>query len=496
MLFFALIVALSLSSLLATNASILFSETFENEDIFTSGKWVLSKHPQYAGQPVKVLPTGDNLPGFEKDLGVQLTQEMKHYGFGAPFSDPVTTTNGKDLFIQYELKFLETLNCGGAYVKLLRDKSANNVENLNSNTPYSIMFGPDKCGGTNKVHFILQYQNPVDQSWEEKHFNETVPVRSDKNTHLYTLAIHPDNTFEISVDHKEAKRGSLLTHFVPPINPEELIDDPTVKPDDWDESQPRKVTDPTATKPEGWLENEPVTIPNPDIKKPDDWDDEEDGEWEAPHVPNPACDQVGCGEWKAPLIENPLYKGKWYPPKIPNPAYKGVWAPKQIKNPTYFHEENPYPHIAPITALTVEVWTVNSGIHFDNFVIADSRAALEEFTAQTWKPKHTAEKKVFKKEGSEERQKERERIYREGSTAEKANAFIAQIIEYLVENPIALVGSALAIILPFVYLIVFGGSKPKVTVDGETIVGGEEKKEEDKQEEKEGVTEESDKKND
>lgn len=61
-----------------------------------------------------------------------------------------------------------------------------------------------------------------------------------------------------------------------------------------------------------------------------------------------------------------------------------------------------------------------------------------------------------------------------------------------------MVGSALAIILPFLYLIVFGGSKPKVTVDGETIVGGEEKKEEDKQEEKEVVeeTEESDKKND
>ena len=133
----------------------------------------------------------------------------------------------------------------------------------------------------------------MDHSWEEKHFNETIPVRSDKNTHLYTLAIRPDNTFSIYVDHKEAKQGSLLTHLRPPINPDEYINDPTdfkpsdwvdeaeindpdaVKPDDWDESQPRKIPDPNATKPEGWLDNAPETIPNPDISKPEDWDDEE-----------------------------------------------------------------------------------------------------------------------------------------------------------------------------------------------------------------------------
>ena len=40
----------------------------------------------------------------------------------------------------------------------------------------------------------------------------------------------------------------------------------------------------------------------PDAKKPEDWDDEEDGDWEAPSIPNPKCkDAPGCGEWKRPM---------------------------------------------------------------------------------------------------------------------------------------------------------------------------------------------------
>lgn len=60
-----------------------------------------------------------------------------------------------------------------------------------------------------------------------------------------------------------------------------------------------------------------------DAEKPDDWDDEEDGEWEAPTIPNPACTSgPGCGEWKRPTKANPAYKGKWSAPLIDNPEYK------------------------------------------------------------------------------------------------------------------------------------------------------------------------------
>lgn len=70
-----------------------------------------------------------------------------------------------------------------------------------------------------------------------------------------------------------------------------------------------------AAKPEGWLDNEPENIADPgklqledalgeadkssDAEKPEEWDDEEDGDWIAPTVRNPVCDEApGCGEWK------------------------------------------------------------------------------------------------------------------------------------------------------------------------------------------------------
>lgn len=50
--------------------------------------------------------------------------------------------------------------------------------------------------------------------------------------------VRPDNTYEISVDHKVINIGSLLTDFTPPVNPPSTIDDPEdKKPDDWDERE-------------------------------------------------------------------------------------------------------------------------------------------------------------------------------------------------------------------------------------------------------------------
>lgn len=52
-------------------------------------------------------------------------------------------------------------------------------------------------------------------------------------------------------------------------------------------------------------------------------DEEMDGEWEAPQIPNPACETApGCGEWKRPMINNPQYKGKWKAPLVDNPNYQ------------------------------------------------------------------------------------------------------------------------------------------------------------------------------
>lgn len=58
-------------------------------------------------------------------------------------------------------------------------------------TPYTIMFGPDKCGEDYKLHFIFRHNNPKTGEYEEKHAKKPdADLRTyytDKKTHLYTL---------------------------------------------------------------------------------------------------------------------------------------------------------------------------------------------------------------------------------------------------------------------------------------------------------------------
>ena len=180
----------------SVDARIVFQETFET-DPFESKKWTKSDNEKYLGQPVSYLNEPNPVDGFAGNKGLQLTQEMKHYGFGAKFEEALNV-KGSDFVVQYEVKFLKTLDCGGAYVKLVREDI--NFSDLRDSTPYTIMFGPDRCGSNNKVHFILQHQNPVTKVWEEKHAKDVPAIKTDSLSHLYTLLVRTDNSFEIFID--------------------------------------------------------------------------------------------------------------------------------------------------------------------------------------------------------------------------------------------------------------------------------------------------------
>jgi len=69
---------------------------------------------------------------------------------------------------------------------------------------------------------------------EEKHMKNPPAIKTDKVSHLYTLIVRPDNSFEVLIDNERAVAGNLLEDFQPPVNPPKEIDDPTDhKPSDW-----------------------------------------------------------------------------------------------------------------------------------------------------------------------------------------------------------------------------------------------------------------------
>lgn len=383
-----------------------FAETFD------SGKlagWVLSKAKKddsdaeisiYDGRWEIEELKENRVPG---DRGLVLKSRAKHHAISAILAKPFIFAD-KPLIVQYEVNFQDGIDCGGAYIKLLADTGDLALENFYDKTSYTIMFGPDKCGEDYKLHFIFRHKHPKTGVFEEKHAKppdvDLKKFFTDRKTHLYTLVMNPDDTFEVLIDQILVNKGSLLEDVVPPINPPKEIDDPSdkkpdewderakipdpsaVKPEDWDENEPAQIEDSNVSKPDGWLDDEPKFIPNPNAEKPDDWNEDMDGEWEAPHIPNPAC-RIGCGEWKPPMIDNPKYKGIWRPPLIDNPNYQGIWSPQKIPNPDYFEDNHPF-LLTSFRALGLELWSMTSDIYFDNFIICSEKEIADRWAADGW----------------------------------------------------------------------------------------------------------------
>ncbi|RZR81399.1 hypothetical protein BHM03_00007612 [Ensete ventricosum] len=367
----------------------------------------------------RVVPPPPDRIILSSDLGVRSgdCEKARKYAIVKELDEPIILKDGI-VILQFEVRLQNGLECGGAYLKYLRPQKARwTAREFDNESPYTIMFGPDKCGNTDKVHFIFQHKNPKTGKFVEHHLKYAPTVPYDKLSHVYTAILKPDNELRILIDGEEKRKANFLSsdHFEPASIPPKTIPDPddkkpedwdertkipdpdAVKPDDWDEDAPEEIEDEEAVKPEGWLDDEPEEIDDPGAIKPKDWDDEEDGEWEALKIDNPKCEAApGCGEWKRPMKMNPAYKGKWHAPLIDNPNYKGIWKPREIDNPDYFELDKP--DFEPIIAIGIEILTMQDGILFDNILITRDEKVAESYRAETWKPKYEVEKEKEKPE--------------------------------------------------------------------------------------------------
>ncbi|PIA40649.1 hypothetical protein AQUCO_02400012v1 [Aquilegia coerulea] len=353
----------------------LFYESFDKP---FEGSWIVSQKDEYQGVWKHAKSEGHD------DYGLLVSEKARKYAIVKELDEAVSLKDGT-IVLQFETRLQNGLECGGAYLKYLRPQEAGwKSKEFDNESPYSIMFGPDKCGSTNKVHFIIKHKNPKTGEYVEHHLKFPPSVPSDKLSHVYTAILKPSNEVVILVDGEEKKKGNILSadDFEPSLIPDKTIADPddkkpedwderekipdpnAVKPEDWDEDAPMEIEDEEAEKPEGWLDDEPEEIDDPDASKPEDWDDDEDGEWEAP--------------------------------KIDNPNYKGIWKPQQIPNPAYFELEKP--DFEPVAAIGIEIWTMQDGILFDNILITSDEKEAASYRETAWKPKFEVEKEKQKAE--------------------------------------------------------------------------------------------------
>ena len=70
---------------------------------------------------------------------------------------------------------------------------------------------------------------------------------------------------------------------------------------------------------------------------------------------------------------------------------QGVWKPAKIPNPDYFEDKQPLKNLADISAVAVEIWTMDEGYYFDNVLVSNHAEKAQEYREKYWAPKHEHE---------------------------------------------------------------------------------------------------------
>jgi calnexin len=376
------------------NCKIIYYDNFSDPDVFR--RWKPTNASGFNGTwKAEVL---FQLHGRKGEKGLAMNTKGQSHAISNRFRHAVAVPENAAFVIQYEARGQFLFTCTDAYMKLFTDPAFDPTALDNGTVPF-IEFGPERCGPFNQSRLNVFTAGPdgkaVNHSLKNPHW---IPI--DEVTHLYTLIIRPDGTFETLIDNRSSRNGTWIDDFTPPIFELPTIDDPTdVKPDgwddrvlirdpdarkpaDWDDDAPFQIPDPRKrTPPPGWLVNEPKMIPDASAKKPANWDEDTMGEWKARNVPNPKCYKApGCGEYKPPNVRNKKAHGKWRAPWVPNANYKGQWKPRQIPNPNYRGQDAKFV-IPPIVAIGFAGWTEHRDFAFTNILISTNETEVKKWNA-------------------------------------------------------------------------------------------------------------------
>jgi len=167
-----------------------------------------------------VTSTREGLGKFDvKDGGLKTTEDAKFYGISSKMSTTIQT-KGNNLVIQLAVRHPQGIDCGGGYLKLVKDSLKQ--EEFKGDSEYGIMFGPDICGSTRKVHLIFNYNG------KNLDCKKNIDAPSDKLTHSFTAIIKSDDTYEVLLDGEKKESGKLS--------------------EDWEFMEPKNIPDADAKK--------------------------------------------------------------------------------------------------------------------------------------------------------------------------------------------------------------------------------------------------------
>lgn len=252
------------------------------------------------------------------------------------------------------------MDCGGGYIKVF--PSDLDQKKMNGKSQYYIMFGPDICGfDIKKVHVILYFKN---QYHENK---KPIRCKVDGFTHLYTLILRPDLSYEVKVDGQSIESGSIEYDWN--LTSLRKTEKTSLDSRDWDQVEGSKVQD--------WEKH----FLDAGASKPSDWNSELDGDW----------------------LQKPPYEDGLKAEGID----KDVWLHQKMRPAGYLTQYD-LSEFENIGAIGLELWQVRSGTIFDNFLITDDEEYAEKFGKATWGETKGPEKEMDAIQAKEEVKKARE----------------------------------------------------------------------------------------